>query len=276
MFWSLMSDVKEKNPALKSGEELGPAWALLWDGYWIWIILAIISCLALWPLRKFSKELASVQTKQLLYALVEAARSIADGEHGTERDKKGELKALCTHLVAAMVSSYPDVEDVRAITYFFNEDHTELQRYVHAGTRDPSGPFTMNDARGKAAINFAHTSTTARLQDDTQKKDTEEGWKGSGQGYRCFIAAPILSSGGRYGMLTVDAKAPYALTAEDELVVMLAAQLIGLAKASIVGRIKVSDPGVKVKELSGGESDEDNGETEVSETEVSEAEVGAP
>lgn len=268
-FFALSAEVKKVSPQSATGDHAGVAWAQLWDGYWGWILTAgslLVVIVVLAINRKHLREQPGVQTKQLLDALAVAARKIADSEHKTQGDKKADLGALCTHLVGALVRAYPEVEDVRAITYFFNEDHTKLIPEYDAGTRRPSGPFLISDQRGKAAIHFVHTSTEARLQDDT--KNGAEGWKGSGDGYRCFVAAPILSAGDRYGMLTIDAKAPYALTQEDELVAQLAASLIGVAMASIKGRDKLSDPLNKLREPSGGDQDEDNGKTQNSEAEV--------
>lgn len=268
-FFALFADAKKASPQSAAGDPTVVAWTQLWDGYWGWILAAgflLVLIVLLAINRKHLREQPGVQTKQLLDALDVAARKIADSQHKTQGDKKADLGELCTHLVGALVRAYPKLEDVRAITYFFNKDHTALIPQHDAGTRRPSGPFLSTDPRGEAAIAFAHTSDKARLQDDT--KNGAEGWKGSGDGYRCFVAAPILSSGDRYGMLTIDAKAPYALTPEDELVAQLAASLIGIAKASIKGRDKLSDPINTLAELSGGGRDEGNNETQVSDAEV--------
>lgn len=252
-FFALSADEKKSNPQSTTGSQADVAWKLLWEGYWGWIIAAgvlLAVIILLFINRKHLREQPGVQTKQLLDALAVAARQIADSEHGTEGDKKSDLKAMCTHLVGALVRAYPEVEDVRAIVYFFNENHTKLIPFKDAGLRRPSGPFAVTGPRGKAAIDFAHTSEKAKLQGDTRQG--VEGWRGSGHGYRCFIAAPIVSAADRYGMLTIDAKAPHALTSEDELVVQLAANLIGIAKASIKGRVKLSDPMHTLDERSGG------------------------
>lgn len=270
-YFALSADEKKSSPQSTTASQADVAWKLLWEGYWGWIITAGILLLIIIFLffnRKHLREQPGVQTKLLLDALAVAARQIADSEHGTEGEKKSDLKAMCTHLVGALVRAYPEVEDVRAIVYFFNENHSKLTPFKDAGTRRPSGAFVITDPRGKAAIDFAHTSEKAKLQADTDQGAV--GWRGSGHGYRCFIAAPILSAADRYGMLTIDAKAPHALTSEDELVVQLAANLIGIAKASIKGRVKLSDPVHTLDERSGGGGSENE-----SAAQQGQAEVGA-
>ncbi|MDQ1058161.1 transcriptional regulator with GAF, ATPase, and Fis domain [Arthrobacter globiformis] len=268
-FFALSADAKKSSPQSTPEDQATVVLTQLWEGYWGWIIAVGVLLVAIVVLafnRKHLREQPGVQTKLLLDALAVAARRIADTEHKTERDKKSDLGALCTHLVGALVRAYPAVEDVRAIAYLFNREHTKLIPAYDAGTRRPSGPFLITDQRGKAAIDFAHKSEKAWLQEDTRKG--AEGWRGSGDGYRCFIAAPILSAGDRYGMLTIDAKAPYALTPEDELVVQLAASLIGIAKASIKGRVKLSDPMNTLEEPSGGGKNGDSSEAQDSQAEV--------
>jgi hypothetical protein len=229
-------------------------WGKFWDGYWGWILLTLglLGTIAfLHFTRGRWKTRQDVQTDLLLENLRQSARYIADAQHMTPKEQKGELSAIAVHLVQALVRSYPEVEDVRATIYRFNEAHNELRVYKTQGKRLPTGPFRNTDKRGKAAIKFALTQEKPELIADT---------KHARKGYRCYISAPILSVEERYGMLTVDAKAPFALSQADELVVWTAANLFGIIEASIYGR--VSQPRDTVGQNEGSGNDEDGKQAE--------------
>lgn len=240
---------------------LAQDWKKLWEGYSFWIVVLGISAVV-WVLLLATRKLwrspsQGVRFHLLLPQLSLSARYIADAQHLTPKARENKRGELSFHVVTAITSGYGKVEDVRAIVYKFNADYTELRPYRWNGRRRPSGAFTLRNERGKAAIQFALSSEGAERVGNTKK--APPGWQGEGSGYQTYISVPIVSSGHRYGMLSIDAKHVGALTPDDKEVAALAAALLGIAFASIVGvDKKKSDPESIVDER----GDDDGNETE--------------
>lgn len=216
---------------------LAQDWAKLWAGYSFWIVALVIAAavwIVLFAMRKrWQAPSQGVRFHLLLPQLSLSARYIADAQHLTPKARENKRGELAFHVATSITSGYPKVEDVRAIVYKFNTDYTELRPYRHSGRRKPSGEFTLRDERGKAAIKFALTSEDAQRVGNT--KQAPPGWQGKGRSYQTYISVPIVSEGQRYGMLSIDAKHVGSLTPSDEEVASLAAALLGILFASIVG-----------------------------------------
>lgn len=240
---------------------LAQDWQKLWDGYSFWIVVLGISAVV-WVLLAATRKLwrspsQGVRFHLLLPQLSLSARYIADAQHLTPKARENKRAELSFHVVTAITSGYLKVEDVRAIVYKFNADYTELRPYRWNGRRKPSGAFTLRDERGKAAIDFALSSDSAERVGNTKK--APPGWRGEGRGYQSYISVPIVSSGHRYGMLSIDAKHVGALTPADEEVAALAAALLGIVFASVVGADKKKSAPESIVEERG---DEDGNETQ--------------
>lgn len=135
-------------------------------------------------------------------------------------------------MVNALSRVYSRIPDIRAIVYELNNEQDQLTPLKHAGERKPTGEFTLADERGRAAIDFVLSDDGAELISDVHK-NRREGWNGSGNGYRTYIAAPIVSKSGFHGMITIDAPKPGDLTPHDKRVIDLAASLLSVGFAHI-------------------------------------------
>lgn len=240
---------------------LAQDWNKLWQGYGFWIVVLGVAAgvwLFLFALRKWWRSPSQgVRFHLLLPQLALSARYIADAQHLTPKARENKRGELAFHVATAITAGYLKVEDVRAIIYKFNTDYTELRPYRWSGRRKPSGPFTLRNERGRAAIEFALSNQGAERVGNTKK--SPPGWQGEGKGYQTYISVPIVSSDHRYGMLSIDAKHVGALTPDDEEVAALAAALLGIAFASVVGvHRKKSLPGVMVDDR----GDDDGNKTE--------------
>ncbi|MGC5077632.1 GAF domain-containing protein [Agrococcus sp. DT81.2] len=91
-------------------------------------------------------------------------------------------------------------------------------------------PFTMADARGRSAINWAETADQPKFIADVEL-ESDPGWQGSGNGYRTFISAPVRVGEALKGMITIDAKEPGDLDETDKPTIALLADLLALAYA---------------------------------------------
>ena len=119
---------------------------------------------------------------------------------------------------------------VRACWYRADVSDKEVvfkpKRHLGRGVQ-PSTCFSSNDARGAALARLVINDETELYEDlDTSKpKD----WKTGGTSYRTFMVVPVRTNNRMFGLLTVDADEPGALTEADVLVVKVLAWVLALA-----------------------------------------------
>lgn len=202
-----------------------------------WFHWAIVAA-CLWLLLSVTKSywhpsavVSSKDEQMLLTQLGGSARSIADSVGTPMQARRQFVRGeLVVHLVNNLSRVYSKIPDVRAIVYELNAEQNRLTPIKHAGERKPRGDFTLDDDRGRAAIDFVLGDNGAELVSDV-KKDGRPGWNGSGNGYRTYIAAPIVSKSGFHGMITIDAPRPGDLTHHDKRVIDLAASILSVGFA---------------------------------------------
>lgn len=199
-----------------------------------WTIAAAFLWLGLSLTKSYWHPGAVVSSKDeqmLLTQLGSSVRSIADS-HGKPMQTRRQFVRgeLAVHMVNALSRVYSRIPDVRATVYELNSDQDRLTPLQHAGERRPTGDFTAGDERGKAAIDFVLGDKGAELVSDVRKSG-RPGWNGSGNGYRTYIAAPIVSKSGFHGMITIDAPNPGDLTHHDKRVIDLAASILSVGFA---------------------------------------------
>lgn len=210
------------DPALERWFQISAASAV------IWVLLSITQ--DSWHP---DAEVSSKNEQMLLTQMARSARSLADSRRKPLQAKKHFVRGeMSLHAVNALSRVYSRVHDVRTVVYELNPEKTLLSPLHHAGEREPAGSFSVSTPRGKAAIDFVLADDGAELVADV-KKEKRDGWGGSGNGYRTYISAPIVSETGYHGMLTIDAPNPGDLTQQDKRVIDLAANLLGVGFASI-------------------------------------------
>jgi hypothetical protein len=236
--------VSRKSPALFVGAALGAyitekKWDFLWDGKlldaWIWFGVAVVAWVTLSLTRRWWNPFVSrggAELQVLLKVLGKSARFVADSHSHARVARQHRNDELAGNIAGYLTKAYPKIKDVRSVVYKMNQDGTQLVPHRWDGAREPSGPFIKGDGgRGDMAFEFVRSARGAKLVEDTKKADS--GWQGSGEGYRSYISAPIVSTSGHHGMLTIDAQEPSALTKEDLKVAELAANLLSIAFASV-------------------------------------------
>jgi hypothetical protein len=204
-----------------------------------WFQLSIL-CVAIWIILTVSRDswhpeadVSSKDDQMLLTQMAISARSLADARRKPLQAKKHFVRGtMATHVVNSLSRVYRKVDDVRTVVYELNAEKTLLSPLHHAGERAPAGAFSVDTPRGQAAIDFVLADNGPELVADV-KKENRDGWGGSGNGYRTYISAPIVSESGYHGMLTIDAPHPGDLTQQDKRVVGLAASLLSAGFASI-------------------------------------------
>ncbi|RAX43712.1 hypothetical protein DQ354_19275 [Arthrobacter sp. AQ5-06] len=201
----------------------------------LWFIVSVVVWIVLSATRRWWDALAAwgeVNSSLLISLFGDSARFAADSVGQSKARRESRRDELAGKIAGYLVRSYPKLKDVRVIVYEMNDDSTELIPLRSEGRRQPSGSFVKGDGgRGDKAIHFVTSNSPPKLVENTKKADP--GWKGSGDGYKSYISAPIVSARGHHGMLTIDASAKYALTTEDLKVATLAANMLSGAFASV-------------------------------------------
>ena len=122
----------------------------------------------------------------------------------------------------------PHVEDVRANVYSLESEPTDRMVWLaHVGRGHAPGPFVAGTPRGDAALEFIEETVPAFYENLAEQ--TPPGYVGTMADYQTFIAVPIWTDQSAYGMMTIDAPAPYTLTRGDLYMVELVAELMAAA-----------------------------------------------
>lgn len=214
-------------------------WAFLLDAKFaqvrLWFFVSLGLWVVLWLTRRWWGAWSAwgeVDSSLLIRLLGTAARFAADTIGMTKVQREARRNELAGKIAGYLTNAYPAISDVRAIVYEMTKGGTELTPLRSEGHRSHSGPFVKGDGgRGDMAISFVTSNSGPKLVPDTNAADP--GWQGSGNGYRCYISAPIVSRGGHHGMLTIDTPARSAFTKEDLKVVTLAANILSIAFSSV-------------------------------------------
>lgn len=141
------------------------------------------------------------------------------------------FQKTCGHILQSMAVLFPDIKDVRMVIYRVEVAGARTRLVVEdsAGRRrDKPQDFVSGDGgRGDAAIAWLRGGAAKFVADTNLEEDPA--WKGSGRGYRTFIAAPILIQDAAFGMITVDAPVPGDLDETDIPLVEVLAGILAIA-----------------------------------------------
>lgn len=137
------------------------------------------------------------------------------------------LKPVATQAVIALRElTEVHVPRVRANIYLLDAAEQSMESLAHSGRGDRPKPFVAGTARGVNALEFVAGTATAYYPDLRQQRPS--GYDGSMSGYQSFIAVPIWTESGHYGMVTVDAPIPGSLTVGDVSLAELVAELMSI------------------------------------------------
>lgn len=140
--------------------------------------------------------------------------TVADMARVPFEQRNAYLKPVATQAVMVMRTLIEDhVDRLRANIYLLDADEQQMESLAHTGRGEKPKPFVAGTARGDDALEFAAKQETAFYPDLGRKKPV--GYEGSMSGYKTFIAVPIWTESGSYGMVTLDAPQPKSFTAGD-------------------------------------------------------------
>ncbi len=151
-----------------------------------------------------------------------ARHSLAEREPYLESVAKVAASAL-----AAMVGTH--VTRPRAVVYLLDPDAPpSMKSIAHSGRGERPGPFLAGTLRGDAALDFLDGHRRA-FYEDLSLDDKPAGYDGTMSDYKTFVAVPIWTETGVYGMVTLDAPSAGSLDAGDVALTELVAEFMSAA-----------------------------------------------
>ncbi|WP_082947650.1 GAF domain-containing protein [Mycobacterium sp. E2479] len=188
-------------------------------------------------LRQEQEEGAAGQIVALRDALSPIAEAIADMHTLTESARRERVNGIAQRSADALALVMHGIPGFRSVVYRQDDPMNSLEVLARAGRseREPQR-FTRGDERGNAAFATVERREPCFVRDvnnDDEVAGLDGAYSGTRTGYRTFIAAPIADRQRTYGMVTVDAPNPGDLLRSDQHLVMLVADLLAIAFASI-------------------------------------------
>ena len=169
------------------------------------------------------------QLVQLRDQLMPVASTTADMALQPLADREAYLKSVARVAAGALSSIVSDhVHRPRAVVYLLNPDAdpVAMESIGHAGRGNRPRPFEAGTPRGDGALGFLNDVRNAFYPDLT--KDRPNGYDGTMSDYRTFIAVPIWTENGVYGMVTLDAPEADSFDEGDVALTELTAELMSI------------------------------------------------
>lgn len=102
-----------------------------------------------------------------------------------------------------------------------------MDSIAHGGRGERPRPFVAGTPRGDAALSFIDKKAVGFFPD--LRKNRPTGYDGTMSGYCTYIAAPIWTESGSYGMVTLDAPKADSFDDGDVALVELTAEMMSIA-----------------------------------------------
>ncbi|WP_220699830.1 GAF domain-containing protein [Microbacterium sp. AG790] len=161
------------------------------------------------------------------------ASTTADMARQPHEQRHAYLSQVADSAATALRSVVSDhVNRPRAVVYMLNtdEDPFRMQPVGRSGRGEKPNPFVAGTPRGDAALAFIEKRATSHYPDlENPKKPKPDGYVGTMSGYKTFIAAPIWTDTGVYGMVTLDAPRANSFDDGDVALVELTAEMMAIA-----------------------------------------------
>lgn len=212
------------------------AGALLADPGWLTVPLALVVavlftvpelCASWWRGEEEKEHGNALTTQHLMYR--NALKPIADltaqmlNEDGAERD--ATFRQALQQAVGSCVLRYENGLEVRALVFAVSDDGKTMRCVARAGRDQEPKTFDRGTRRGNKAFKALEGRKVVPVS-DLRKKPRE--WAGSGEGYECFVTAPIIDSNGGYGLLSIDAPLAGTFSDSDVKFVELVASMLAV------------------------------------------------
>ena len=180
------------------------------------------------------KAVAAAKLDQLVRVhdeLIPVASSIADMARYPLSDRGLYLKAVAQAAASALEKLVSEhVQRPRAVVYWLDVDAgpVSMKPLGFKGRGRRPQPFEAGTTRGDAAIEFAFEGKPGTIWPDLTSTKPP-GFVGSASDYKTFVSMPISTESGAYGMVSLDAPEPNSLTAGDQSIAAIIAEVMSIA-----------------------------------------------
>lgn len=150
--------------------------------------------------------------------------------------RKNMVRNVAQHCCAALAKMTPAAVDARAAVFSLQPgDPDEVEPIAQFGRRERPRTFRGDTTEGAEVLTFLSSpSPDPELFADTLAEAPPD-YRGATDRYRTFIRVSIYANHAVFGMLTLDAPRPGALTIEDVVLVQLVASQMAVAFAIAAG-----------------------------------------
>ncbi|MBS9533051.1 GAF domain-containing protein [Mycobacterium sp. M1] len=186
-------------------------------------------------LRESDDADAAARVVTLRDALRPIATAIADMQTSPKDKRRDRANEIAGRGAEALALVMARISGLRSVVYREEGDALNVLECRGRSDRMPQ-PFRRGDPRGDAAFLSIERREPVFVHDvgnGDAVAAVDGAYHGSRAGYRTFISAPVADQQRTYGMLTVDAPNPGDLLKSDTYLVMLVADLLAIAFASV-------------------------------------------
>lgn len=186
-------------------------------------------------LRESDDADAAARVVTLRDALRPIATAIADMQTSPKDRRRDRANEIAGRGAEALALVMVRITGLRSVVYREDGDVLTVLECRGRSERMPQ-PFRRGNPRGDAAflsIERREPVFVHDAEDGDAVAAADGAYHGSRIGYRTFISAPIADQQRTYGMVTIDAPNPGDLLKSDTHLVMLVADLLAIAFASV-------------------------------------------
>jgi transcriptional regulator with GAF, ATPase, and Fis domain len=165
-------------------------------------------------------------------ALRPVAEQIAEMQSLTPGQRRTRLPQVAQQVAGSMDLLLRDIDGLRTVVYELKDGGARMEHIAYQGRGDKPGSFQRSPG-GKPDPAFeALELNESRLVHDVLLEKRRGRKQHSLEGYRTYIAVPIVVGASGYGMLTLDAPQANSFTETDRYLCEFVAELLGIAFAS--------------------------------------------
>jgi hypothetical protein len=216
-----------------------PDLRLVLAGIFAFVVAAALGVLREWSQRWVDRGQRSAAANLRIAvkdALRPVAEQIAEMQSLTPGQRRTRLPQVAQQVAGSMDLLLRDIDGLRTVVYELKDGGHRMEHIAYQGRGDKPGSFERHaGGRPDQAFEALEQNESRLVHDVRLEKLRGRRQHGIDQGYRTYIAVPIVVGASGYGMLTLDAPQENSFTDTDLYLCEFVAELLGIAFASANG-----------------------------------------
>lgn len=192
---------------------------------------AVLEGVNVWARRRTDEAQRSAAAQlgmAVKHALRPVAELIAQMPQAGKIERERLLSMVAVQAAGGIHLLFAQIVDVRAVVYRLDEAGDRLTYLAYSGRGDTPGSFERHPGGRPDPAFEALAENKTRVVHDVTTEPTEHGID---NGYRSYVAVPIVTGTVPHGLLTVDAPVPQGFTDTDVAVAEFTAEMLAVAFA---------------------------------------------